>query len=664
MASAGSKAASGAATGAAAGMAAGPWGALIGGVVGGAAGYLQGDDPNAPKAPNLVAPQYPGSVSTGYGGWTIDPVTGRQVYSQNADIAGSAQQRFRNSAMQSIMLGQGGAGASDDLDAQIAAIQEQIARYQRGGTSKTGDNAIKPSDFVQSPSFLNADGSIMSGTAEEFNANKTLNDEFIKQTGGTYGKGPGDFLRWAKDAYQNAGIDAKLKEYNNALKTGKGNDQTTNDALANAQAQLAQLTKLKESGAGTIASLQNNPLQKYLDNSGSKMYGPGANQGPNGAQPTGYSWDGSQTPFNMQSDSNMPWINDQLDKDRAQMLQDPTLPFSTSNDWSPDGGAAGSSAFNMAAGAVGGQEKIQANELDPNGGAMLSRSLASKAAQQFRANLLMQQNQAAARGMSNSSSADIAGAGNALNLANMQNDALYQGSQYQQALADSHFSQVAAAQAGNNAANQQAFGNYLGLGNAQLAIDNTRYGRQNNEFTLQQALKDKWRAQALQSLGVKNTQEDRVYNRSALADATSRGQDLTQFHSNLEGLGYLSGQNAQSLQAELGRGAQYTSQVGQGQGVGMTMGGAQTAQQTAQAGLNWQAQNAQYQAGIQQSQANQNALMQGLGAAAQGYAAYTNKPPATANGTAQTTAPPAPTPYTDPSANPYSNKYTYPVPGQ
>lgn len=660
MPSKGDKAMSGAASGAAAGTAIMPgWGTAIGAVVGGAAGLLSGDDPSAPKAPNLVGPQYPGSVSTAYGGWTIDPVTGRQVYSQNADIAGSAQSRFRNSAMQSIMLGQGGQGATADLDAQIAAIQEQIARYQRGGTSTAGDNKIQPSDFVKSPSFLNSDGSIMSGTAAEFNANKTLNDEFIKQTGGHYGKGPGDFLRWAKDAYQNAGIDAKLKEYNNALKTGKGNDQTTGDALANAQAQLAQLTKLKESSAGTIAGLQNNPLQKYLDNSGSKMYGPGANQGPNGAQPTGYSWDGSQTPFNMQSDSNMPWINDQLAKDRAQMLQDPTLPFSTSSDWSPNGGAAGMNGFALAGSHAGGQEKIQANALDPNGGAMLSRSLASKAAQQFRANLLMQQNQAAARGMSNSSSADIAGAGNALNLANMSNEALYQGSAYQQALNDSNFSQKAAAQAGNNAANQQAFGNYLGLGNAQLAIDNTRYGRQNNEFTLQQALKDKWRAQALQSLGVKNTQEDRVYNRSALADATSRGQDLTQFHSNLEGLGYLSGQNAQSLQAELGRGSQYTQQVGQGQGVGMTMGGAQTAQQTAQAGLNFQAQNAQYQNAIQQSQANQNALMQGFSAAAQGYNASQQPKPMTQGGTqpaATTQAPPG----SPDNPNPYKNPYQYP----
>lgn len=660
MPSRGSKAASGAAQGAAAGMAAGPWGALIGGVVGGAAGYLQGDDPNAPQVPNLAGPQFPGSVSTAYGGWTIDPVTGRQVYSQNADIAGSAQQRFRNSAMQSIMLGQGGAGATADLDAQIAAIQEQIARYQRGGTSKTGDNAIKPTDFVNEPSFLNADGSIMKGTAEEFNANKKLNDEFIRQTGGTYGKGPGDFLRWAKDAYHNAGIDAKLKEYENALKTGKGNDLTTGDALANAQAQLAQLTKLKESGAGTIDSLKNNPLQRYLDNSGSKMYGPGANQGPNGAQPTGYSWDGSQTPFNMQSDSNMPWINEQLAKDRAQMLQDPTLPFSTSNDWSPNGGAAGSNAFSMAAGSAGGQEKIQANALDPNGGAMLSRSLASKAATEFRNRLLLGQNQAAARGMSNSSSADIAGAGNSLNLANMQNDALYQGSQYQQALADSHFSQLAAAQAGNNAANQQAFGNYLGLGNAQLAIDNTRYGRRNNEFSLQQALKDKWRAQALQSLGVKNEQEDRVYNRSAQADAISRGQDLNQFHSTLEGLGYISGQNQQGLNAELGRGSQYNQQVGMGQGVGMQMGGAQTARDTAQAGLDWQGQNAQWQANQQSRQAEQNAIQQGIGAIGQGVAAYTyrnpySRPPAQTAPTPQTT--PTGTPA---NANPYSDPYKYP----
>lgn len=748
----------------------------------GAVNAHQGNGP-APQAPQLAAPMYPGSVSTGYGGWTIDPVTGRQVYSQNQDISGSASSQFRNQALQSLMLGQGGSGAMQDLEAKIQAAQAQVDRYKTGGTN--AGNPIALTDFLKDPNWVGADGKAINPSSATPENAPGLYKQFQTLTAahnGTYGSGGNDFARWAQDAY-NAGPKAKIEEYQNALKTGKGNDQTNQEALTNAQTQLDQLMQLKQNSASTVSGLQNNPLQQYLQSSGAQMFGNAP--APGTGQPTGFSWDGSQTPFSMQGDTNMPWLNSLKAGDQAKLGQTPTLPFSTQQGWTPDGGPGtfqgasalqsptafqgkiydpgspyqatpkfeGASAFGtpnrftgeifdpsnasgtggygsglgfkQAAGAAGGQEKIQANAVDPTAGGKLSQMMAAQAADQFHSAIVQRQNLMASRGMSNSSAADLANAGSALSFANMNNQASLSGAQYQQQLNDSNFSQRAAAQAGNNNAQQTWFNNLMGLENAgygqNLQTYNTRqsnamgvnqlnynqalgahqvqasdllnnnsqqyaqnlqnyqtmlgaglqtyntqqnnamnvnqlnfgqglqahntqqsdllnnntqqynqafqndqagYSRMNNEFNLQQQLRDKWRAQALQSLGATNAQETQDWSRSLQGDQYNRANAQTNYNNTLAGLNYTTGQNQLALAQQTGLGSLYNQQLGMGQGVGTQISGATTAQQTAQAGLNWQQQNAQYQGGIQQRQAESQSIGQlgrALGMAAQNY---------------------------------------------
>ena len=83
-------------------------------------------------------------------------------------------------------------------------------------------------------------------------------------------------------------------------------------------------------------------------------------------------------------------------------------------------------------------------------------------------------------------------------------------------------------------------------------------------------------------------------------------------------LDYLSGQNAQDLSAEGMRGGLYNQQMAQGQGLGMQMSNNQSAADAANAGLQWQGQNAQYQAG----QANQANINNNIGSLGSGLGQY------------------------------------------
>jgi hypothetical protein len=87
-------------------------------------------------------------------------------------------------------------------------------------------------------------------------------------------------------------------------------------------------------------------------------------------------------------------------------------------------------------------------------------------------------------------------------------------------------------------------------------------------------------------------------------------------------LNYLSGQNAQDLQAEGMRGGLNMQQMGQGQNVGLQMANAQTSKDAAQAGLNFQGSMAGFnanQANNMQNQNNFNSAMGAVGNAAGQY---------------------------------------------
>ena len=130
----GSGAGQGAAQAAQMGMAFGPWGALIGGVAGGAMGYLSGDDPYQ-RTPYLQAPDNPGGVLGDYGGMMRDPVTGLVTYTNN-NFSGANSDLMRNRYLQDRLMGGTGAGATNDLDAQILFQQSIIDPIDDGSVRR------------------------------------------------------------------------------------------------------------------------------------------------------------------------------------------------------------------------------------------------------------------------------------------------------------------------------------------------------------------------------------------------------------------------------------------------------------------------------------------------------------------------------------------------
>ncbi len=98
-------------------------------------------------------------------------------------------------------------------------------------------------------------------------------------------------------------------------------------------------------------------------------------------------------------------------------------------------------------------------------------------------------------------------------------------------------------------------------------------------------------------------------NRLGLAQGIAGAQiqaGQQNYNNRLSMLGYLSGQNAQNVQTELGRGGLNNSQMGMGQGVGQNMASATTNQQAANQGMGWQGQMAGFNANQAQGIANQN----------------------------------------------------------
>lgn len=266
MASKGSKAATGAASGAAAGTAIMPgWGTAIGAVVGGLGGYLSGDDPTAPRPVDLPPPQLPGGVVGQYGGWTIDPVTGRAVFYDNTANGGMTAENYRAMQLKDAMLG--GNSAGSDLAAQIAQAQQLVDRLKgQGPGAATGPKA---SDFLPKE-WVGEDGKPKTPGEIDYNSEMSSRSALFKTfeaqvAGKGYGKGStlDQFRAWVKDAYRN-NIEAKATQYANALKTSSGNQQTVGQGLDAAQLRLQTLMDIQKNG-GSAADVANNPILNFLN---------------------------------------------------------------------------------------------------------------------------------------------------------------------------------------------------------------------------------------------------------------------------------------------------------------------------------------------------------------------------------------------------------------
>lgn len=252
----------GTAAGTAIGSIWGPAGAAVGGALGGAVGGMLGSDPKAPPPVDLPPPQLPGGVSNQYNGWTVDPVTGRVVYYDNTANGGMTADQYRNMQLKDMMLG--GNSAGQDLQSQIAQVQQLIARLQ--GQGPGGTSGPKASDFLPKE-WTNEDGTPKKPGEIDYQselANRSgLFKAFEAQVGGKgYGKGSTleQFKAWVQDAYRN-NIQAKVTQYENAQKTATGNAQTSGEGLQAAQTRLQTLMGLQQGGGPNA----NNPIMNFLN---------------------------------------------------------------------------------------------------------------------------------------------------------------------------------------------------------------------------------------------------------------------------------------------------------------------------------------------------------------------------------------------------------------
>lgn len=296
MASGGQKALSGAAQGAAAGASFGPWGALIGGVAGGVMGLAQGDDPTAPNYVPGAPPRIPGGSSGQYGGMYYDPTTGStQSLSYGQFNPSQMGNQIQDQRLRNAIMGQGNQNINSDLDFQLQSLQQQLQRLQdqQAGKGQIGKQKTF-ADIMGNgwQSFVDKDGNpIDPNDRAAISANETLYNEFMRQTGGKYGRDkrgggllggitgaiehgtlPGEsgsykdkgdaFYRWAQDAFKNAGVAEKAKQWKQMQDVNAGNADQRSQAIQALQNQIDYIGKQKEQAGG---ALTNNPLMNFLN---------------------------------------------------------------------------------------------------------------------------------------------------------------------------------------------------------------------------------------------------------------------------------------------------------------------------------------------------------------------------------------------------------------
>lgn len=580
MPSAGDKAATGAAQGASAGMAFGPWGALIGGVAGGAMGYLSGDDPYQ-RNPYLQRPDSPGGVLGNYGGMYRDPVTGLVTYTDN-NFSGANSDLMRNRYLQDRLQGGTGAGATNDLDAQILFQQSIVDRYLN--PKATTNKGVTASEYVDEK-FLNPKtGKIWDDSTPEGHA--ALRQLFDAEVPG--GKYKGKSMKnsmgfWLTDRMQEQ--TTKFKEYEAANKSNTGNQQISDEALKAAQSRLAQLKQSKQQFAEQTPGLQDNPFLKYLDQQRDPRYKEDIDR-----------WRG------------------QADKDFDQMQKKAELPFNTGDDY----GVAGfdkygkstdpdSYNFNAAIqrGEYNGPTVGDYTEFDPTGGNALRESLNRAARNNMQTANLGRDENMARRGLLSSAINEVGRAGDVARLGdaqagaqiagiNLSNDLVGRNNQVGAMRFQDRFNAaMEKARTGQWAANanMQREGD---LFNRAKNIDDTRYGRQNNEFGLQQQLQQQWRNNALQSLGVQGGLEDRL-----------QGLDRQNFADRMGFSNFLEGQSNNAFNQEMQRNQMTMNQGGQGMGINMNMAGLENSRNMAQQQMENSSMNAANQMAANNSANNQ-----------------------------------------------------------
>jgi hypothetical protein len=575
-------------------MAFGPWGALIGGVAGGAMGYLSGDDPYQ-RIPYLQAPDSPGGVLGDYGGMMRDPVTGLVTYTNN-NFSGANSDLMRNRYLQDRLMGGTGAGATNDLDAQIMFQQSIIDRYMN--PKATTNKGVTAADYVD-PKFLNPKtGKIWDDSTPEGHA--ALRQLFEAEVPSLKYKGKSKANSmgfWLTDRMQEQ--TTKYKEFEAANKANTGNAQISDEALKAAQSRLAQLKQSKEQFGQQTPGLQDNPFLKYLDKERDPRYQQDVDR-----------WRG------------------QADKDYEQMQKKAELPFNTGDDYGVAGfdkygKSTDPDAFNFNAalnrGTYAGPTQGEYVDFDLKGGRTLEESLRRAAANNMQAQNLATDELSARRGLLSSAMNEVGRAGNAARLGDAQANAQLMGMNMTNDLTgrqnqvgamrfqDQFNAALEKARTGQWSANAQ-MQREGDLFNRAKGIDDTRYARQNNEYGLQQELQDRWRNNALQSLGVQGGLEDRM-----------QGLDRQNFADRMGFSQFLEGQANNAFNQEMQRNQMTMNQGGQGMGINMNMAGQNVNRNMAQQQMENSAMNSANQMASNRSAGNQQMWGNLISTGMQGY---------------------------------------------
>jgi hypothetical protein len=576
------------------------WGTAIGAVVGGVSGYLGAEESSQGPPPDLTAPISPGAVVGDYGGVMRDPYTGLVTYTNN-DIGVGNSDIMRNNYLQDLLMGGTGAGATQDLDSQIQFQQmliDRLSNPQSSGSANLDMSKYLPKGWV------GPDGNVLDiSNPNSIPRTSEVYKEFMQQTKGNYGSSNPDisFAKWTQDVY-NRNVKPKLADFENAKKAVSGNEVVSGEALKAAQLKLQQMQGAKDRFTGDQAGIANNPMLQYLN---------------------------KEKDPRMQQDITR-WQG-QADKDFNQMQQDPTLPFSTGDDWTlagfdeagnrlnPDGSKYDASA-EWDRGMYNGPDSGDYQMLDAQSAGALGDVLSRQAATEFRnANIGRDQNMAN-RGLLSSSVNEVGRAGDVARLADAQanarlgglsayNDVIGKNNQTSaQKFQDQFNSAMARANTGQWRAQMQG-NDTNSLYSRAAGINDTRYGRQNNEFNLKNQLQQQWRGNALQSLGVQGGLEDR-----------SQGYDRQNYLDRQGFSNFLTGQSNNAFNQDLARRGLNLQQTGQGLNVNLNMAGQQTSANQANAQMQNSFNSAQDQQAASRSQANGQMWSSLLGNAASMYA--------------------------------------------
>jgi hypothetical protein len=554
-------------------------GTAIGGALGGVVGGLitSGHDPGPP--PDLTAPISPGGVIGDYGGVMRDPYTGLVTYTNN-DFGTGNYDLLRNAYLQDLLMGGTGASATNDLDAQIQFQQQILDRLSNPASS--GSANLDITKYVGKEWIDPKTGQVYSsevrGDPNSIDRNSALFQKFLADTGGNYGSKNRDisFGKWLKDAYSR-NVQPKITDFENAQKSVQGNQVVGAEAIKAAQLKLQQLQQARAQFTGQQAGLANNPYLNYLNKATDPRY---------------------------QSDIDR-WRG-QADLDYARMGQKPELPFNTADDWTvagfdkfgnrvgPDGSTANAS-MDLSRGEYRGPDSGDYSMLDARSASALGDVLSRNAENIFQNANIGRDQQMANRGLLSSSVNEVARAGDVARLADAQaqarlggfqayNDVIGKNNQTaSQKFQDQFNSAMARAQTGQWRFNAQQNQDNA-LYNRALGIDQTRYGRQNNELNLRNQLEQQWRQNALQSLGVQGGLEDRL-----------QGRERQNFADRMGFSEFLANQSQRNFQNELQRRGMNLNQTGQGLNMNMQMAGAQTNQALANQQMQNSWQNASNQ---------------------------------------------------------------------